>query len=111
MQFDEIAVIKENQGYLFENMRKVKNIVVIAKEESKEKIAENAVPGDPTCVFTCSSAPTAGKKEDKGPAGGKKGGKEGKGGKQQEAQKEPKADKAKKEAPSKADKGQKGAPA
>ena len=50
-------------------------------EESKEKIAENAVPGDPTCVFTCSTAPAAGNKGEKGPAGGKKGGKEGKGAK------------------------------
>jgi elongation factor 1-beta len=92
MTFDEIAVLKENQTFLFENMRKVKSIEVVAKEESKDKSAEmiagSAVPGNPSCMFTCSSA-AAGQEEDKQPAGGKKGGK-GKGGKQAEAPKEQK---------------------
>ena len=68
MTFDEIAVLKENQTFLFENMRKVKSIEVIAKEESKDKSAEmiagSAVPGNPSCMFTCSSA-AAGQEEDK----------------------------------------------
>ena len=71
-------------------MRKIKNIKVVAKEDNKEKSAENmagsAVPGNPSCMFICSTA-GAGQEEDKQPAGGKKG-KQGKGGKQAEAPKE-----------------------
>ena len=104
MQFDEIEVLKENQAFLFENMRKVKNIRVLAKEDNKEKSAEmiagSAVPGNPSCMFTCSTA-AAGQEEDKQPGGGKKG-KQGKGGKQAEA---PKEKPAKAAAPAKGGKG------
>jgi hypothetical protein len=104
MQFDEVEVLKENQAFLFENMRKVKTIRVLAKEDNKEKSAEmiagSAVPGNPSCMFTCSTA-AAGQEEDKQPGGGKKG-KQGKGGKQAEA---PKEKPAKAAAPAKGGKG------
>ena len=42
MPFDEVEILKENQIFIFENMRKLKNIEVLAKDDPKVASIQNA---------------------------------------------------------------------